>query len=98
MMHRNRKLLDIAHDAPCFLNLASDCGKDKSVPCHSDMLRHGRGVGHKTHDCYAIPGCPACHNLFTREHLGGDSYGAVWAESFENYVLWLWQNDKIGVK
>ena len=70
-MHRNRALLDIAHEAPCMLLLGAEgCGNHPSVPCHSDAQRHGRGAGCKSHDCFAVPGCPACHTAFTRANLG----------------------------
>ena len=84
MTVRNRKLLDLAHDAPCCLQLgAPGCGNNKSVPCHSDMLRHGRGAGHKSHDPFAVPGCPPCHAIFDRKHLGRDGYEAAWLAAFE---------------
>jgi hypothetical protein len=100
MTYRNRALLDIAHEAPCCLQIMEVCegGKYPSVPCHSDMLRHGRGTGHKSHDCYAVPGCPACHAAFSRKHLGRDGYDSVWCLAFERYIGWLWAEGKIGVK
>ena len=97
MTHRDRGLLDLAHEAPCMLQIDPNCGEYPSVPCHSDMLRHNRGVGHKSHDCYAVPGCPACHAAFTREHLGRLGYETVWAEALERWVLWLWKNKKVKV-
>ena len=95
MTHRNRALLDVAHEAPCFLHLAVPCGDNPSVPCHSDMLRHGRGAGHKSHDALAVPGCPNCHAQFTRQHLGREGYELVWAHAFEKYTVWLWENGKV---
>jgi hypothetical protein len=97
-MHRDRKLLDVAHEAPCMLVLGvKGCGADKSVPCHSDLLRHGRGVGCKSHDALAVPGCPACHAVFTRAHLGPVGYAETWVSAFERYVVWLWRNRKVRV-
>ena len=102
-MHRDRKLLDIAHEAPCMLLLgAHGCGAHPSVPCHSDMQRHGRGVGNKSHDCLAVPGCPACHAVFTRAHLGrgySESYGyeEAWIAALERYLVWLWKNKRVRV-
>ena len=96
MTHRNRWLLDIAREAPCMLRLGvSGCGTNKSVPCHSDMLRHGRGAGHKSHDCLAVPGCPACHAIFNREHLGRVGYEEAWAAAFARYTVWLWEQGKL---
>lgn len=96
--HRDRKLLDLAHEAPCMLLLgASGCGNDSSVPCHSDMLRHGRGENFKSHDCLAVPGCPPCHVLFTRAHLGRAVYEIAWSIAMERYLVWLWTTRRIRV-
>lgn len=98
MTHRNRALLDIAHEAPCFLLLgAKGCGEYPSVPCHSDLQRHGRGVGHKSHDALAVSGCPACHAVFTREHLGRVGYEEAWRMAHERYTVWLWTEGKLRV-
>lgn len=95
---RDRKLLDLAHDAPCMLLLgAQGCGNHPSVPCHSDMLRHGRGMGHKSHDVFAVPGCPACHSAFTRAVLGEERYDQVWREANERYQVYLWKNKLVRV-
>lgn len=98
MTHRDRKLLDVAHEAPCFLRIATKgCSVDASVPCHSDMLRHDRGSYHKSHDVYAVPGCPACHALFTRAVLGRQGYEDKWRDAWEEYQLWIWENKKVRV-
>jgi hypothetical protein len=60
------------------------------------MLKHGRGVGHKSHDCLAVPGCPDCHARFTRKNLG-ERYEEVWRSALEQYVVWLWENRKVKV-
>lgn len=96
MTHRDRRLLDLAHEAPCMLQLGvPGCGTNPSVPCHSDMLRHGRGAGHKSHDCLAVSGCPACHAAFTRANLGREGYEAAWAAAYERYQVWLWENGRV---
>ena len=96
--HRDRKLLDLAHEAPCMLQLGVvGCGVYPSVPCHSDALRHGRGAGHKSADVFAVAGCPACHTAFTRANLGREGYEAAWLAAFERYLAWLWANGKVRV-
>lgn len=98
MTYRNRKLLDLCHEAPCFLRLSeSGCGNDKSVPCHSDSLADGRGGYHKSHDCLAVPGCPVCHALFTRAHLGRPNYEYHHAKALKRFIVWAWENDKLRV-
>lgn len=98
MTHRNRALLDLCYEAPCLLQLgAPGCGEYPSVPVHSDMIRHGRGEFHKSHDCFAVPGCPACHAIFTRASLGKEGYHAAWTEAMERYILYLWVSEKIQI-
>lgn len=96
MTHRDRALLDQAHDAPCFVQLA--CDGNPSVPAHSDMLEDGRGEGHKSHDCLAVGCCPGCHRLFTREHLGRKGYFEVHARALKRYIVWLFTTGRIHVK
>ena len=62
------------------------------------MLHHGRGMGHKSSDAFAVPGCPACHSAFTRANLGRQGYFDAWLAAFERYVTWAWENDKVVVK
>lgn len=95
MTHRSRKLLDIAHDAPCFLKLVPCAGQ--VVPCHSDSLEDGRGYSHKSHDCLAVPGCVACHAWFTRKNLGREEYARVHANALKQYLIWLYENERIAV-
>lgn len=93
---RSRSLLDVAHEAPCMLLLGvKGCGNHPSVPCHSDMLAHGRGAGMKSHDCLAVPGCPACHAAFTRKRLGKEGYLTAWANAMARYLVWAWKNGKV---
>lgn len=91
-MTAERKLLDMARTAPCMLELGLPCGTNPSVSCHSDMLRHGRGVGHKSNAIFAVPGCPDCHARFTRANLGRDGYEAIWLAAHEKYMVYLWDN------
>jgi hypothetical protein len=98
MTHRDRHLLDLAHEAPCMLQLGvPGCGNDASVPCHSDALEHGRGAWHKSHDCLAVAGCPVCHAVFTREKLGRDGYLEAWRVAVARWLVWLWTNGKVKV-
>lgn len=98
MTHRDRRLLDVAWEAPCMLRLGvAGCGNYPSVPCHSDMQRHGRGASHKSHDCLAVAGCPSCHEAFTRSNLGRSGYEEAWMMALERYLVWLWETGKLRV-
>src|SRR3990167_3560383 len=99
MTYRNQKLIALARQAPCMLELnVVGCGVNLSVACNSDMLRHGRGIGHKSGDQFAVPGCPACHAQFTRAKLGRAEYERAWQEAHERYQIWIWENGKVVVK
>lgn len=98
MTHRNRKLLDLAHSAPCCLLLgAVGCGNHASVPCHSDLLEDGRGVGHRSSDPLAVPGCPNCHAVYTRAHLGREGYQEAHYRALKRYLVWLWETGRVKV-
>lgn len=63
--YENRKLLDLCRGEPCELGITGCIGGTNpdhpSVPCHPNWQEHGKGVGMKTHDHLAVPGCPPCH-------------------------------------
>lgn len=80
------------------LRLAVPCGNDSSVACHSDMLKHGRGVGHKSGDQFIVPGCPNCHARFTREFLGRDQYSEIWLQAYEQFQTWAWESGHFLIK
>lgn len=100
MTYRNRRLLDVAHDAPCMFSIDDVCrsGVNPSVPCHSNQQRHGRGLNHKSADAYAPAGCPECHYWYdygksaTREEK-------EWAFllALERWWLWLLENERLVV-
>jgi len=96
MTHRNLALLDLCHEAPCLLLPGQhECLGAPSEPCHSDMIRHGRGEHHKSHDCFAVPGCHNAHLSFTRANLGKEGYHAAWTAAMERWILYLWVSEKI---
>lgn len=95
MTFRNRALLDLCHSAPCLLLPGQHDCISPSEPVHSDMIRHGRGEHHKSHDCFAVPGCHNAHLAFTRANLGKEGYHAAWVEAFERWNLYLWVSGKI---
>ena len=95
MTYRNRALLDLCHEAPCLLLPGQHQCTGPSEPAHSDMIRHGRGKDHKSHDCFAVPGCPVCHEHFKRSELGPDGYHQAWTAAMERWILYLWVSEKI---
>jgi hypothetical protein len=71
--YRNKKILQFANGQPC-----QNCGKNNgtSVMAHSNAMRHGKGVGKKSDDCFVAILCDGCHsdydqkrNEFTQGHF-----------------------------
>lgn len=58
---RSRRLLNMAKDQSCVA-----CGaKDGTVvAAHSNLQEHGKGVGHKAHDCMSAWLCYSCHSEY----------------------------------
>lgn len=51
---------------PCYLRVpgvctAPDWSAPDVVPCHSNLLEHGKGKGIKARHEFSFPGCSACH-------------------------------------
>lgn len=44
----------------CYLRL-DGCQFYPVMPCHSNQLSDGKGMGLKTHDVLTVPGCLHCH-------------------------------------
>ena len=97
--YRNRRLLDIAHEAPCFLQIEGVCqsGLYPSVPAHSNMLRHGRGVGHKSSDAFCVASCPACHSWLDTGGATRSDKQERFMAGLERYWLYLWESGKVKV-
>ena len=58
---RSRRLLNMAKDQPCVACGAQD---GTIVAAHSNLLEHGKGAGHKAHDCMSAWLCHRCHSEY----------------------------------
>lgn len=89
----SRALLNLCHDVHCFLRFEG-CKSGHpdwpSVPCHPKSLALGKGVGHKTHDNFAIPGCMACHAEWDR--MPAQDHFDVWCRAFPQWDRYRWSN------
>lgn len=96
MTYRNRKLLNLAHDCPCFAGFDHGCTEYQGVePAHSDQLIFGRGHGHKSHDFAFAAMCHTAHTMldtFDRETKKGE-----WLRAYIKTQEWLWKNERIKV-
>jgi hypothetical protein len=102
MTYRNSKLLRLCYSKPCHLRIPEVCTggtnpDSPSVPAHSNMLRHGRGHGHKSNDCYSIPACPACHYWLDYGKASRQEKQAAFESGWEQWVLYCWENDLVEV-
>lgn len=98
MTYRNRKLLDLAHEAPCFAQFPHDCN-GPSVPAHGNELRLGRGHAHKCHDNFHAAVCPEAHD-FIDGRKGGwtlEEKRAEWWLAYIAYQVWLWTEKKLRI-
>ena len=96
MTFRSRKLLDLAHDAPCMAKFPHDCtGYQGCDPAHSDSQMFGRGHGHKSADWAFAAMCHTAHmqlDTFPREQKQ-----AEWLIAYVATQNWLWQNERVKV-
>jgi ferredoxin len=93
---RSRRLLDMARDQPCV-----SCGADDGtiVAAHSNLLEHGKGAGHKSHDCMSAWLCYRCHSEY-------DQGKTMTKDQKRDFILTmicrtnirLWQLEMIGCK
>jgi hypothetical protein len=93
-MFRDRKLLDLAHYAPCMFRIPGVCrsGVNPSVPCHSNLQRHGRGKDNKSHDCYAPAGCPECHYWLDFGKASREEKELAFLAAFERWILFIFRH------
>lgn len=96
MTYRNRKLLNLAHDSPCFAQFDHLCTEHLGVePAHSDAQIFGRGHGHKSHDFAFAAMCHTAHmqlDTFEREVKQTE-----WLRGHIATMEFLWSNEKLKV-
>lgn len=96
MTYRNRKLLDLAHSAPCFADFSHDCqGWQGCDPAHSDSSIFGRGAGHKSHDFAFASLCNTAHKML--DFMEREEKFYAWLHAYVKTQEYLWENKLIGV-
>jgi hypothetical protein len=92
MNFRSRDLLNLCYEFDCLLRIDSVCTGGTGEPCHANWPEHGKGAGMKAHDCYAVPGCRACHMALDQgSKLSGEQRKDIWLRAFWKYLPQLWQ-------
>lgn len=96
MTYRNRKLLDLAHDAPCFADFPHQCYEHLGCdPAHSDSSIFGRGHGHKSHDFAFASLCNNAHKAL--DTMPREEKFMSWLRAYVKTQNWLWENGLIKV-
>lgn len=94
MTYRNRPYLNLLRELPCMLQLSCE---GQIVACHSNLLRHGRGVGHKSHDCFAVAGCTNCHSWLDTSGAPREEKEQMFMAALERQWLFLFQHNLIKI-
>lgn len=89
-MYRNKKLLEIAREAPCMI-----CGiQDGSVvAAHSNQIRDGKGKALKAHDYRIAALCFYCHAEIDQGcKLSKQERIDAWDEAHRRTIGWLFDS------
>lgn len=85
----NQSYLEACRGERCYLGVGGVClgasGRSTVVPCHSNQLQHGKGMGIKAHDMYTVPGCMACHAWIDQGSAPKETKFLVWDRAFTRW-------------
>lgn len=68
-----------------------------SVPAHSNQLKHGRGHGHKSHDCFTVPACPACHYWLDYGKASREEKQNAFDRALIAWTIYQWEEELVEV-
>lgn len=95
-MHRDRKLLEVVHEAPC-MGSVDGCNVRPVQAAHSDDSQHGKCLSRKSHDCFIAAMCgpgyhgPGCHHAIGAGHrLNRAERRQVWTDSWHGTFALLY--------
>lgn len=98
MNYRNRRLLDLAYELACMVQLPGICEGGRGEPAHSNRARHGKGGAMKAHDIFFAAACRSCHReLDQGRSMTREEKFEVWQRAHEATLLALFRNDLIRV-
>ena len=96
MNYRSRKVLNVAYEFGCMLQLPG-CEQTHGEPAHSNQPMHGKGGAMKAHDCFHVPACRSCHReLDQGRTMDREMKHATWNRTFGLYLPELFNH--LGVK
>jgi hypothetical protein len=72
----------------CYLQIDWVCSPIETVvPCHSNQLIHGKGMGIKASDEFTVPGCMRCHaELDQGKRFNKVQKFEIWNSAHERWV------------
>lgn len=82
------KYLAACRGESCYLNVLcarSDWEDPSVVPCHSNSLFHGKGMGLKAKHEFTVPGCAACHRWLDQGPAEKQTKFDAWAMAFQRW-------------
>lgn len=99
--YENRRLLNLAHTAPCFATFPHTCKQHLGcVPAHANWLLFGKGHGLKVSDWAFASMCGPAHDIIDRRipsDMDEDMLMHEWLRAFISTQDYLWKNDKVRV-
>ena len=93
------RLRESAKLAPhCFNCGLQNPNGDLLCLAHSNELRHGRGIGHKTPDIFGAILCKPCHDIIDgrRGALTKEEKHEMHRLAHEDTLLWWWEAGYLG--
>jgi hypothetical protein len=97
-MFRSDKLLALARELECKVNIPGVCEGGQAEPAHSNQQQHGKGTAIKSHDCFYAASCRACHRAIDQgSGLSREEKQHYWRRGFYLTVLELWRRGLIRV-
>lgn len=98
MNYRDRKLLDLAYELGCQLQLPGICEGGPGEPAHSNQSRHGKGGALKAHDCFFASACRSCHREIDQGRaMSREEKFDVWQRAHERTLLELFRRGLVVV-
>ncbi len=74
----------------CYLQIPGIClgpaGVETVVPCHSNQLIHGKGMGLKAGHQFTVPGCMSCHRWLDQSGAPRQEKFQAWDRAYARWV------------
>lgn len=91
-MIRSPKYLKSARGKSCQMRIPGHCNgnPDTVVAAHSNLGRHGKGMGIKAADVFVAHACSGCHDAYdgrVRTQYGRDELQEFWQRGFERTLV-----------